>query len=79
MIQRTCVSSDNWSVRVTAEDIIISKLEWAKLSESQRQIADVATVLRTRKTALDCAYLEKWIANLGLQKDWRSARNAIGI
>lgn len=61
----------------TAEDVIISKLEWAKLSGSQRQIIDVATVLRSRQTALDYAYLEKWIASLGLQKEWLSARNAI--
>ena len=50
----------------SAEDVVISKLEWAKLAQSRRQIEDAATILRVRWDALDHPYLEKWIGELGL-------------
>ena len=57
----------------TAEDVIITKLEWSKLSQSQRQLEDVAAILRTRWDSLDKDYLKKWIANLQIQEEWKSA------
>ncbi|HYL13449.1 MAG TPA: hypothetical protein VEV41_10450 [Terriglobales bacterium] len=62
----------------SVEDIVISKLEWAKLAESRRQIEDVAAVLRMQGKTLDMSYVEKWIRDLGLQKEWRDARAAVG-
>src|SRR5271156_1300053 len=32
----------------SAEDVVVSKLEWAKLAQSQRHIEDVAGILRMR-------------------------------
>ena len=58
----------------TAEDVIISKLEWSKLSQSQRQLEDVASILRTRWNSLDKEYLKRWIASLQIQEAWESAR-----
>ncbi|HEY6729233.1 MAG TPA: hypothetical protein VI197_34720 [Polyangiaceae bacterium] len=49
-----------------AEDVILSKLEWAKLSESERQIRDVAGILRTKGDALDQAYLHRWVVALNV-------------
>ncbi len=63
----------------SAEDSVISKLEWAQLSDSGRQVDDVARILRLRWEALDHAYLEKWIAELGLQKPWTDALDVAGI
>jgi hypothetical protein len=63
----------------TAEDVVIAKLEWSKLAQSQRQIEDVAAILRVRSAALDHSYLEKWIAELGLSKEWNDARTAAGL
>lgn len=60
----------------SAEDVIVAKLEWAKLAKSQRQIEDVAAVLRLRWETLDRSYLGHWIAELGLADEWRSARLA---
>ena len=37
----------------SAEDVIWSKLEWAKMSGSERQINDVAGILRTQADELD--------------------------
>jgi len=63
----------------SAEDVVISKLEWAKLAGSPRQIEDVATILRARWDTLDHSYLEKWIAELDLKKEWDDAQRATGI
>ncbi len=57
----------------SAEDVIVSKLEWAKLGGSARQIEDVADLLRIAGP-LDDAYLERWIAALDLAVQWRAAR-----
>lgn len=61
----------------TAEDVIIAKLEWARLSESQRQIEDVAAILRVQREALDRDYLEKWISELGLDQQWDAANQRL--
>jgi hypothetical protein len=79
--RRRC-SVDLEGIRIfiaSAEDIVIAKLEWAKHGKSQRQIEDVATILRLRKDALDRSYLEKWISILELGGQWSAARLAAGI
>ena len=63
----------------TAEDAIVSKLEWAKLAQSRRQIEDAAAILRARWDALDRAYLGKWIGELGLTDDWGEALRIAGV
>jgi hypothetical protein len=60
------------------EDVIVAKLEWAKLANSQRQIEDVASMLRLRADTLDKSYLEKWISELDLHEQWSSARRGAG-
>lgn len=53
------------------EDVIIAKLEWAlKAGGSERQLADVAAVWAERAEDLDQAYIERWVAALGLQAMW---------
>jgi len=63
----------------SAEDAVISKLEWAKVAQSRRQIEDVAALLRVRWDLMDRSYLEKWIAELGLTDEWSDARRVAGI
>ena len=60
----------------STEDIVIAKLEWSKLAESQRQIDDVASILRIRRETLDRAYIEKWTRDLRLEDEWGKARAA---
>jgi hypothetical protein len=57
----------------TAEDTIISKLDWAREGESERQLRDVASIIAVSGDALDRAYLERWIRELGLQDLWAQA------
>jgi hypothetical protein len=58
----------------TVEDLIVAKLEWAKLGESARQVEDVAALLRLRGDELDWDYIERWISELGLRAQWNDAR-----
>jgi hypothetical protein len=60
----------------TAEDTIIAKLEWAKLGASDRQLEDVAGILRVRGGDLDFDYIERWVTELGLAEPWHRARAA---
>jgi len=58
----------------TAEDTIIAKLEWAKESGSDRQLEDVAGILRVRGPDLDVDYIERWSAILELAEPWRRVK-----
>ena len=51
---------------VTAEDLVISKLRWAQVSHSDRQIGDVRTIMASGHS-LDDEYLDYWIRKLGLE------------
>lgn len=57
----------------SAEDTIIAKLEWAVAGSSERQIRDVAGILRAQAESLDRAYLDRWIMALHLDEAWQRA------
>jgi len=50
------------------EDLILSKLEWYKLSESTRQLEDVESVLEISGKKLDMKYLMQWAIKLKVKK-----------
>jgi hypothetical protein len=57
----------------TAEDILIAKLEWNKMGESERQLEDAAGVIRRQGVALDREYVTRWVEELELDKQWQRA------
>ena len=63
----------------TVEDLILAKLEWATQGSSQRQIEDVAGVLRVRYQEMDLEYVENWVSRLKLEDAWDHARREAGI
>ena len=62
----------------TAEDTLISKLEWAKEGESLRQVEDAAGIIRVQGQDLDMAYVERWVSELGLSEQWAAAKLRAG-
>jgi len=48
----------------TAEDTVLTKLEWCEASGSQRQLADAIAVAAVQD--LDLAYLDRWSGELGV-------------
>lgn len=44
----------------TAEDVILHKLLWNKLTPSERQLNDAAGIISVQAQKLDLAYLKRW-------------------
>ena len=63
----------------SAEDVILAKLEWAKLSRSERQIEDAAGILRIRANELDRTYIQRWIEDLHVEEQWSRALKVAGL
>jgi hypothetical protein len=57
----------------SAEDTILTKLEWYAITPSDQQWADVQTILRVQGDALDRVYLTTWATELGLTALWIAA------
>jgi len=54
---------------ISPEDLILSKLEWYKKGNSERQIEDIRSVLKFTK--INRKYLEKWAKKLSLVEKLR--------
>jgi hypothetical protein len=50
----------------TAEDVILHKLVWNRISPSDRQLGDAAGMVAVQAGALDQNYLRQWAEKLGL-------------
>jgi hypothetical protein len=64
--RRRPVTVEGWEFFVvTPEDLILSKLDWAKDSRSEIQLADARSLLLAVR-GLDQDYLQQWAGRLGL-------------
>lgn len=70
--KKTSVDDQEFYV-VAPEDLILSKLEWAKDSQSEVQLTDVRNLLRSVK-GLDRRYLARWAKQLGIESLYRKVR-----
>jgi len=61
-----------WISVVAPEDLILSKLVWLKISDSELQFKDVRQLLTTA-TDLDHEYLSKWSKPLGVEDHLKKA------
>ncbi|HSC26273.1 MAG TPA: hypothetical protein VLD67_03310 [Vicinamibacterales bacterium] len=62
---------------VSAEDAVLSKLEWARRSgDSERQIRDAAGVLELNPD-IDRGYVERWAGELGVKDLWDQISQSI--
>lgn len=59
---------------VSPEDLILSKLFWAKNSFLELQMRDVKNLLESVKN-LDMPYIEQWVETLNLNKVYEKAKN----
>ena len=58
----------------SAEDVLIAKLRWAKMSGSERQLQDAAGIVSTQAENLDIAYVANWVCKLRLEEQWSAVR-----
>jgi len=66
-IQATLFGEPAWIS--TAEDVILHKLLWNRISPSDRQLGDAAGVVAVQATALDNDYLAYWAGKLDLSDE----------
>ncbi len=52
----------------SAEDLILSKLEWAKITPSERQLRDALGIAVAQLPQLDQNYLRHWARELGVEE-----------
>ena len=58
---------------VAPEDLLLSKLDWARDSRSEVQLRDVQRLINAQPS-LDWTYIEEWAARLGLRELLREVR-----
>lgn len=61
----------------TAEDVVLSKLEWGVETDSDRQLSDAAAILAIDDD-LDLAYIDRWAAVLGVTDAWHEIQSDTG-
>lgn len=61
---------------ITLEDLILSKLLWAKDSKSEKQLTDVKNLIRN---PLDRKYIELWANEIDVRETYDECRREIGI
>jgi len=67
--RRVSVDLDGLATSIaSAEDIILSKLEWAREGAGERQIRDAIGVALIQGSRLDREYLDGWAGQLGVEK-----------
>jgi len=57
----------------TAEDLVISKLDWARDTHSEMQLRDVSNLLKIK--TLDHYYIETWVDKLDLKELYAKAKS----
>lgn len=71
--RRQCVKIRNFKTYIVSkEDLIISKLLWAKDTHSELQMSDVKNLIQT---GCDEAYILTWVGKLGLTNSFEEANN----
>ena len=69
--RRKKISIDEGNLYLVApEDLILSKLEWAKDSRSEMQLSDVSNLLKSVKP-LNRRYMARWAKELGIETFYR--------
>ena len=75
--RRTIVELEGTEVPIaTPEDVLIAKMEWARMGQSARQLEDAARMLRVRSQWIDRTYLERWVGELKLEEEWAAVQHA---
>lgn len=57
----------------TAEDVLLHKLVWNRITPSDRQTGDVGGIVAVQGDQLDKNYLRRWAGKLGLSDDLEKA------
>jgi hypothetical protein len=60
-----------YSIRfATPEDVILKKMEYFQLGESEKHLRDIAGILRVAGERVDRTYIDEWAERKGLTEIW---------
>jgi hypothetical protein len=69
--RRVCVAYGQAQICLaSAEDTIITKLDWYKMSDIGKHFSDAQGIYRIQKETLDVEYITRWCAAKGLADLW---------
>jgi hypothetical protein len=54
------------------EDVILKKMQYFQIGQSERQIRDIAGMLRVQGDQLDRDYIRRWASEMGLTEVWEA-------
>jgi hypothetical protein len=73
LARRELIEISGMALYVAApEDVVISKLQWAKLGETDRQLNDAAGIIRVQGSRLDLSYIRHWVQELHIEEQWKA-------
>jgi len=56
----------------SAEDVIIKKMEYFRLGQSEKHLRDISGILKTQGEQIDHAYIQMWAERKGLTEIWNA-------
>lgn len=63
----------------SVEDLILAKLEWSELGDSELQRRDLVQLLSSSWDSMDRAYVERWVSELNLRESWSEIVARLGV
>lgn len=72
--QREQVYPEVLAYMASPEDIILAKLWYYQIGESEKHLRDIAAILQKAdgEIQLDLEYIERWVLQLGLVAEWQA-------
>ncbi len=56
------------------EDVILNKLMFYQIGESEKHLRDIAGILRVKGASLDEPYIDRWAQELNVLNEWQRAK-----
>jgi hypothetical protein len=65
---------DDQVVVAPIEAVIVSKLRYYRVGKSDRHLRDIHRMFRISRDLVDIPELERWVARLGVEREWEAAQ-----
>jgi predicted nucleotidyltransferase len=60
------------------EDVILKKLEYFKMGQSDKHLRDIASMIKVSGETFDRDYLERWSKALDVTEEWQAVKSRVG-
>ena len=77
--RRIQIASDFSAVFASPEDVILKKLQFYQIGQSDKHLRDIAGVLRISGATVDREYISKAASQLGVTQVWQLALDRAAI